>query len=256
MKIISLNIECNKHDELVLPFLKKENPDVVCVQELLEDKFEFYKKELSMYGVFRSASYIDTVVHKDLAGKKEGVAIFTKNSIADSGNFFLAGGEDNVSMPFSEYLERFNNFLKIHGSYEDFEESRVLVWADVKNTEGVVFRFLTAHLPVTTQGRVTPYQLGITDNLLVKLGELGEFVLCGDFNSPRGCESFARFANKYKDNIPLEYKTSIDQNLHRVKGIQFMVDGLFTTPTYQASSVRLVDGVSDHMAIVADINKN
>lgn len=35
-----------------------------------------------------------------------------------------------------------------------------------------------------------------------------------------------------------------------------MVDGLFTTSDYKASNVRLVDGVSDHMAIVADIYKN
>jgi hypothetical protein len=75
-------------------------------------------------------------------------------------------------------------------------------------------------------------------------------------NAPRGKESFSRLAKKYKDNIPPEYKTSIDQNLHKVKGIQFMVDGLFTTPSYKASDVKLVDGVSDHMAVVAEITKS
>ena len=35
----------------------------------------------------------------------------------------------------------------------------------------------------------------------------------------------------------------------------FMVDGLFTTPTYRALNVKLIDGISDHMAIVAEINK-
>ena len=34
-----------------------------------------------------------------------------------------------------------------------------------------------------------------------------------------------------------------------------MVDGLFTTPAYKASDVKLVDGISDHMAIVAKINR-
>jgi hypothetical protein len=43
--------------------------------------------------------------------------------------------------------------------------------------------------------------------------------------------------------------------LHRVKGIMFMVDGLFTTSKYNATNVKLVDGVSDHMAIVANIEK-
>ena len=68
-------------------------------------------------------------------------------------------------------------------------------------------------------------------------------------------EAFDRIARKYKDNIPKKYKTSLDQNLHRVKGLQYMVDGLFTTPGYKASNVKLVDGVSDHVAIVADIEK-
>jgi len=35
-----------------------------------------------------------------------------------------------------------------------------------------------------------------------------------------------------------------------------MVDCLFSTPAYKASNVKLVDGVSDHMAIVAEIRKN
>ena len=43
-------------------------------------------------------------------------------------------------------------------------------------------------------------------------------------------KTFNRLAEKYKDNIPLEYKTSIDQNLHRVKGLQVMVDGLLLHP--------------------------
>jgi hypothetical protein len=33
----------------------------------------------------------------------------------------------------------------------------------------------------------------------------------------------------------------------------YVVDGLFTTPEYKATDVGLVDGVSDHMAIVATI---
>src|SRR3989338_8311574 len=36
IKLISLNIERSKHLNVVLPFLKREKPDVVCIQELLE----------------------------------------------------------------------------------------------------------------------------------------------------------------------------------------------------------------------------
>jgi mRNA deadenylase 3'-5' endonuclease subunit Ccr4 len=57
MKLISVNIESNLHDENVLTFFKKEKADVVCVQELLEESFELYKKELNLEGVYQTWSY-------------------------------------------------------------------------------------------------------------------------------------------------------------------------------------------------------
>ncbi len=47
-------------------------------------------------------------------------------------------------------------------------------------------------------------------------------------------------------------------NVERSKHLELadkMVDGLFTTPAYRASDVRLQFGVSDHVAIVATIEK-
>ncbi len=81
------------------------------------------------------------------------------------------------------------------------------------------------------------------------------FVLCGDFNAPRGGEIFSELAARYRDNIPAQYTTSIDASLHRAGDLQLMVDGIFTTPEYQASSVLLHSGVSDHYAVTADITK-
>jgi hypothetical protein len=48
--------------------------------------------------------------------------------------------------------------------------------------------------------------------------------------------------------------TSLDQNLHRVKGLQYMVDGCFSSGDVNVTSVKLCDGVSDHMAVVAIVN--
>lgn len=251
MKLISVNIEVNKHPETVLNFLKKEKADVVCFQELLEEEFEFYKKELNLNGIFQAFDYckhyIDLKVTYDinpeLKGKKHGIAIFAKN-IIDSGSIFYKGNEENVLKSFDEFVldERLKN-------------NNAFVWAQVKDDDDIIFKFITTQLPVTHKGEVTPYQLEVIDALLLKLKNIGEFILCGDMNAPRGKKSFSLISEKYKDNIPLKYKTSIDQNLHRVKGIQFMVDCLFTTPIYKASNVKLIDGVSDHMAVIADINR-
>ncbi len=242
MKLISVNIENNLHDELVLSFLKKETPNVICIQELLEEKFDFYQKQLGFPGIYQLLNYEMLGNNAELIGKKQGVAIFAKNIINWSSHFFF-GKEENLSKPFEEFA-----------ADKDLWNNAAVLWADVKDEGGAVYRFITTHLPVTKEGASTPLQLYVVDSLLATLENLGEFVLCGDMNAPRGNESFSRLAKKYKDNIPPEYKTSIDQNLHRAKGIQFMVDGLFTTPAYKAKEVKLADGVSDHMAVVANIS--
>lgn len=252
MKLISINIECGKHTETVLSLLKKEKPDVVCFQELLEDEFDFYKKELNFEGVYQPFDYrsnyngtkLSYNVDTNIKGKRHGVAIFAKN-IIDSGQIFYLGSKENIEKSFDDYLKD-----------EKCHENKVLVWATIKSEDGEIYKFITTQLPVTNKGEVTAHQLEAIDSMLSKLGSLGEFVLCGDMNAPRGYESFSRIERKYKDNIPVEYKTSIDQNLHRVKGIQFMVDGLFTTHAYEAQDVKLVAGVSDHLAVIAQIIKN
>ncbi len=243
MKLISINIECNRHTDRVLVFLKKEKPDVVCLQEILEEEFEMYKNELSFEGVFQTLSYIQPRHFSDLAGKRQGVAIFAKK-IVKSGSTFYSGQNENILKSFDEYM-----------SDEKFQKNNAFVWIETKDDDENLFKFVTTQLPVTNKGEVTTYQIEVINSMLSHLENLGELVLCGDMNAPRGHESFSLIEEKYQDNIPLEYKTSIDQNLHKVKGIQFMVDGLFTTPNYHASNVKLYDGISDHMAIIADIYK-
>ncbi|MEI8337669.1 MAG: endonuclease/exonuclease/phosphatase family protein [bacterium] len=244
MKLICLNIELNKHRDKVLNFLKKENPDVICLQELLEGDFEFFQKELGMQGVFKLWYFLNIPNRPEVFGQKHGVAIFAKK-IIDSGFIYFDGSEENIKKAFDEFF-----------SDKNIQDNSVFVWIETVTEKGEKFKFINTHLPVTEKGETTDYQLEVIEKLLRELLKIPEFILCGDTNAPRGKEAFTLLANKYKDNIPEKYKTSLDQNLHRVKGLQYMVDGLFTTPGYKAENVKLIDGVSDHMAIVADIEKS
>lgn len=247
MKLISLNIEKDRHFKEIIEFYKKEKPDVFCVQELLEKDVDLLKKELGMDCIFQACRYETKSHYSDSIGLKQGVAIFSKNIVA-SGSIFYFGNQEEIEKEFNPEIK--NN-------------SEALVWADIKDSDGEVYRYLVVHLPVTFKGESSPLQLEALDGLFKKLDPLGEFVLCGDMNAPRGGETFTRLAKKYKDNIPPTYTTSIDKNLHRVgpekfipEGMQYyMVDGLFTTHSYKASSIKLVDGLSDHMAVVGEISK-
>ena len=250
MKLISINIQNNLHNEKVLELVKKENANVVCMQELLEEDFDFFKRSLNMDGVFCIWRYIEHSSCRDMIGKKEGVAIFSKN-IVESGSIFYKGKKENMLLSFDDYI-----------SSPLYSHNNGLAWVVVNNNIGLPIKIVTTHLPVTqvgmsgpyVEGESTPFQLEIVDKLINTLKAFGELVLCGDMNAPRGRGTFTRLSKTFKDNIPETYKTSLDQNLHRVKGLQLMVDGLFTTPLRQVSNVKLVDGISDHMAIVAEIN--
>ena len=88
---------------------------------------------------------------------------------------------------------------------------------------------------------------------MLSLLNLSDVVFCGDFNAPRGRETWLIIASKLKDNIPQDITTTIDGHLHRAGDLQIVVDGLFTSKNYKASDVRVISGISDHCAIVANI---
>ncbi len=245
MRLISLNIETDFHYDLIFPFFEKENADIICLQEVLEDDFLVIKERLGMEGVYKAFMYENSNLehYKNKHGKKQGNAIFAKN-ILHSGYCFYWGREENVSIVFDEYNKD-----------ENLQKNYVVVHVSMLGEDGQVYTIANTHFPVTVRGESTPHQLEIVEPLSKYLDSLQGVVLVGDFNAPRGNATFTKIVEKYKDNIPKHYTTSLDQNLHRVKGLQFMVDGLFTTPEYSASDVKLVDGVSDHMAIVATITK-
>ena len=116
------------------------------------------------------------------------------------------------------------------------------------------YYFITnTHLAVTANGEAANYQIKQAENLLSLLGSFSDMIVCGDLNAPRGGEVFNLFKNVYQDNIPAEYETSLDQSLHRVKGLKFVVDHILSTKNYSFTNVVLVDGVSDHMAVVGEV---
>jgi len=91
--------------------------------------------------------------------------------------------------------------------------------------------------------------------LCAVLETLGDFVLAGDFNAPRGKEIFSLLAERYTDNIPQKYTSSIDGTLHKAGPLPYMIDGIFSTPLYEVVDVEMVCGVSDHCAFKAFVTK-
>ncbi|MEP7166736.1 MAG: endonuclease/exonuclease/phosphatase family protein [Candidatus Woesebacteria bacterium] len=239
LKLLTLNIEGDNHYDTIFPFVQKENPDVICMQEVYKVDLPHLQEQLHMEYVFLPLSNVtaDNPYRKAKKGI-EGVVVFSKLPVVQSGSCYYESQPVDTS---------------IHDSSPGGER-RGLLWVDVQK-DGETFRIATTHFTWSPNGSVTALQRGDLKNLLESLQDVEPDVLCGDFNAPRGKEIFDTLATHFTDNVPKDITTSIDQNLHRVKGLQYMVDGFFTDKSITVNDVRVIDGVSDHCAIVGAIER-
>ena len=244
ISLVSVNVERSKHLQLVLPFLDARKADIVCVQELHDRDIPQFE---SVAGPLVSFAPMTRFGHdgKPLLG----IGMFSRRPFGSVSVDYYRGSQGAV-LEFDEDSPE--------TKYET--ERAMCIFADIDAADGV-FRVGTTHFTWTPDGRSNAQQWKDLSALTVILEGEREFVLAGDFNAPRGGDIFTELAKRYRDNIPSSYRTSIDVPRHRLRETkanelsQNMVDGLFTTPAYSAHDVFLVDGVSDHMAIVAQLER-
>lgn len=235
--LLSLNIEGDKHLHRIEPFLRERTPLVVTMQEVHESA----SPKLASFGNYDfhyipMSSYVNE--------RRKGLLIMWDKSLTCTSIATHTYHEyPDASLPREKRLSN--------------ERDRIL--AVVTLTDGVnVFRIATTHFIWTPDGNPDELQYIALESLLSELGKYNDehgIILTGDFNAPRGLPIFDSLAKRYKDNIPKDITTTIDQELHRVKGITLVVDGLFTSPNYQVNNVEVINQVSDHMAILSSINK-
>tara|TARA_Y100000310_G_C20521284_1_gene733800 strand:+ start:194 stop:922 length:729 start_codon:yes stop_codon:yes gene_type:complete len=238
IKLVDINIEGAKHLDRVRPFLEKEKPDVICLQEVFEVDLQDFAKRLGMKYVFG----LEVLIGRDERLKPPfipyGNGILSRFPLENTQVEYYRGEKEAVATHVFD------------GTQESFW--KLLLSSQIEK-DGSRFTLITTHFTWTPNGKANEAQWRDLKKMFKILEGFDDVILCGDFNVPRGREVFAEIAKKYKDNIPPDYKTSIDANLHRAGALPYMVDGLFSTPHYEISNVRLQDDVSDHLAIVAEI---
>ncbi len=241
ISLVSVNVERSKHLDRVLPFLRELNADVVCVQELMLRDVPAFEEVVGGKGFFS-----ERCVFLARPGEDEGIegqGIFSKFPFSSTRTNYYAGEHDPLVRFGSDKIEAIGRI------------ARALTTVEF-DARGSRFQIATTHFTWTPDGNVVTDAQRKDLEVLLQILQGGEFALCGDFNAPRGLEIFDKLSSLFKDNIPPRYTTSIDGSLHRAGALPFMIDGLFTTPAYTAKNVRLQGGVSDHMAIVAEIVRN
>jgi endonuclease/exonuclease/phosphatase family metal-dependent hydrolase len=253
IKLVSLNVEHGKHVEIVLPFLMEQQADVICLQEVVASDLKRYANELGM-----EAHFGPQCLWTENEGDEPvmtGEAILSKKGFISKELKYYGGTQEEILV--------FDRNDK-QGSNERLR--KVLVIGAIEK-DSVQFSIATTHAVWTPGAGTTDLQRREFPLMLKELEAYPDLILTGDFNAPRGGEMFALLAAAYKDNIPPEYVTSLDGNIHRAGTEKLaadalaagvpgqMVDGLFTTPAYVASDVQLIPGVSDHVALVATASR-
>lgn len=238
LRVISLNIEFDRHLDRVLPFLKAEKWDVLLVNELLATDVPKFEEVLS-----EDCFFVPMMRFQRPYGMIPfGHGIFSRVPVVSH--------DEQYAGPLGEIVDF------IEGSSEDrFKTQKNFLIIVEANKNGEVYNLGFTHFPWTPDGEADNIQRVCAKKLLEIVEREGEMTLFGDFNAPRGKEIFGMFTEKLKDNIPAYYETSVDENLHRAGKLMYMVDGCFTTPGYAASEVELRFGLSDHAAVLATIAK-
>lgn len=236
-KLISLNIESDKHLDAVLPFLEREKADIICFQEILKSNLGLFAAKLGFQYAFAPTAIVD---NSEGAADEWGVAIFKKAPLL------------NLSQEYYSTGARHPGELRQANTKDQDTLQRVLLSVEVETANGPV-RVGTTHFTWTPNGQADDLQRRDLIRLFEVLKPYPQILFCGDFNAPRGGEIYSAIAARYRDCLPSGVSSTLDPDFHRVRGLELAVDSIFTSAAIGVTDVRVVSGVSDHRALIAQV---
>jgi exonuclease III len=249
MKLISINIEGDKHFSRVLPFVDHESPDVLCVQEI-------FRKDLRQFEVLGYQTAFLPITRKEYHGQREEI-----------GNAFVVNHTRAVLTQTASHY-----YHNPTGEIHDFDKSQwertvnngVLV--GTINLEHTLFTIATTQFTWIPDGNIpTESQRNDMVRFLAYMNTHPQHCIVGDLNIPRNHNPlYDVLCEQYEDAVPSSYTSSLDLTFHRL-GVDpekkhlftdYMVDYILTQSPYSATDVRLEFGISDHAAVVGEISLN
>lgn len=241
LKLITLNIEGHRHLDKWLPVMRAEQPDVLCLQEVFAVDIPRIQSELGLEIKFVPNM---NVTHQ------------TKYNLTPHGLIGLGYCHN------PQTVQVLNHQVQYYGGDPDMlkvftqpnDDNRFVLSARVEK-EGEQFVIGTTHFTWSPGGEISDLQRADFAKLAQIIRSFKELVLCGDFNAPRGREMFTLFEELLIDHLPQEVTTTIDGSLHYAGDLQVVVDTIFSTPGYAVRNVRTISGISDHIAIVGEIER-
>lgn len=238
LKLITLNIEGNRHLDKQIAWLKQEKPDVLCLQELFAVDASVFAEELGLEPHFVPLSRVENENKYNIPTRGLwGLGIFSALKTTSVQSYHYYGDDAEVPL-----------FTDPNSG------NRALLAATVKKGR-TAFNIATTHFTWSDQGEATEDQRRDLGRLMQLVSNFDELALCGDFNAPRGREIYSILAQTLEDQLPEKITTTIDPDMHYAGALELVVDSIFTTPGYKMTRVHTKSGISDHQAVIGHLKK-
>jgi endonuclease/exonuclease/phosphatase family metal-dependent hydrolase len=233
VSIVTLNIEHDQHLAKIQNFFLQRQPNVILLQEVLRRDIHIFRDNLGYECIFTGLGFVE------VQGTIEEIGLLTgsKLPILDSDVSYYFGNSEDLHLISLETITKM---------------ARAIIRIEVQSN-GQTYCIANTHFTWTPDGKPTPQQHIDYKALLNILRPTPEFVLCGDFNAPRGTTIFDNLACIFKDNIPLEVTSTLDKKAHKAGHLNLVVDGVFSTPKYKLFNITVISDLSDHCAIYGEV---
>lgn len=246
LKVIQLNIWRGQVLDNAVEFFKKEDPDIITLQEVYDGKdktlaspyrtFEYLQETFPNFHAVYSPQFGDLTTYGQI---EEGNAIFSKFPIVSHDTTFF-------DIPYGT----FDNHAKTH--FDDNPQSVLHGKLDVNGIEVNVF---CVHGIWGYDGKDSARRLKMADTLLAVSTGVKNVIMTGDFNMDPDNES----ANKIAKNLVHVFGSELTStfNMKHKKDPGFAkaaVDMMFVSPNIKVMEKESPNvDVSDHLPLVATL---
>lgn len=261
MKLLTLNVALfESNNSKLSPFLKKEQPDIACFQEVtrgLDNKADerFISKNAIDEGTsnlrqsfFGPTNVFGEVRMKDFHGKEN--FYFDPKGLLEMGNYTKTGFE--ITKAQSIFLEGNFTYNTSHDTWPG-EQSRAILVTDLLS-DGKKLRIINYHGIWTSDKKGnTKTLLACKEILNVAKKFEGSVIICGDFNLFPDTPSMKVFTEDFVSLVDKFNIQSTRPSTNELNSNRNVVDYVFVSKTIKVRGFKVYDNdVSDHLPLVLD----
>jgi endonuclease/exonuclease/phosphatase family metal-dependent hydrolase len=237
MKFVTLNVYGGIYKQKSLAHLQKIGPEVLALQEMHGPDIEDFKTALDLpHCLYVPGCRIDDPANKyGFRVGELGISLMSKTPFT----------KEQV-----DYYHKVSEDAPLFNDAEPNHWNRALLSA-VVDTESGPMRVSTTHFTWTPDGHPTPLQTEHSMKLAELIDKQNVDILGADFNAPHGAEVMTHIGSRMDDHMPTGVDSTIDPELHRVRGLKIVVDNIFTRKGLATTSMQIKGGASDHKALIA-----